>query len=68
MRELDRILERFLDTGFSALDAAEKERFAEILEYPDPDLHAYLLGRAEPANPEHARLLRAVRAGGAAEA
>jgi succinate dehydrogenase flavin-adding protein (antitoxin of CptAB toxin-antitoxin module) len=61
MRELDRILEGFVDAGYAALSTAEKSQFAEILEFPDPDLHAYLVGRAEPANSELARLLRRIR-------
>ena len=62
MRELDRILEGFLEAGYRELPAAEKQRFAEILEYPDPDLHAYLVGRAEPSDPAVARLLHSIRA------
>ena len=62
MRELDKILEGFVDNGYAALSAAEKELFAEILEYPDPDLHAYLIGNAEPMNPELAALFRHIRA------
>jgi antitoxin CptB len=61
MRELDRILERFLETAYGELPVAEKRRFAEILEYPDPDLHAYLVGRAEPSDPAVARLLHSIR-------
>ena len=62
MRELDRILERFLETGYRELPAAEKRQFAEILEYPDPDLHAYLVGRAEPSDAGVARLVHSIRA------
>ena len=61
MKELDQILERFLEHGYPALAAAQKQRFAEFLEYPDPDLHAYLVGRAEPTDFELAELLRAIR-------
>jgi antitoxin CptB len=68
MRELDRILEGFLETAYGGLDAAERARFAEFLELPDPDLHAYLVGRAEPADPELARLLRTIRASSPAQA
>lgn len=63
MRELDRILEAFLEREYAGLDAAQKLRFAEFLELPDPDLHAYLVGRAEPVDPELAQLLRRMRAG-----
>lgn len=61
MRELDRMLEAFLETAFDRLAEDDKRRFAEILELPDPELHAYLIGRAEPADPELERLLRVIR-------
>ena len=61
MRELDRILEAFLSEGFPGLDDREKQKFSEFLEYPDPDLHAYLVGRAEPGDVELAKLLRKIR-------
>lgn len=62
MRELDRILEGFVDDGFGTLNEDEKRRFAEFLELPDPDLHAYLVGRAVPADSELAHLLKQIRA------
>lgn len=61
MRELDRILEHFLEVGYPALSPAERRCFAEILELPDPELHAYLVGRAEPENPEFAPVIRRIR-------
>lgn len=63
MRELDRILEAFLADGYPALGPAEKQMFAEILEYPDPDLHAYLVGRNPPADEPLERLLHRIRSG-----
>jgi len=65
MRELDRILETFLTGAFASLSDAEKARFEQLLEFPDPDLHAYLVGKAEPKDPELARLLGRIRAAGA---
>jgi antitoxin CptB len=62
MRELDRILEGFVDKHYDALSAPEKLSFAEFLELPDPDLHAYLIGKAEPMDSDLARLLRRIRA------
>jgi antitoxin CptB len=61
MRELDRILEGFVDGHYRTLTAAEKSTFADILELPDPDLHAYLVGRAEPTDSDLARLLERMR-------
>jgi len=63
MRELDRILESFLEREYRALGEEERQRFAEILEFPDPDLHAYLVGKAEPSDPALARLFDSIRAG-----
>ena len=62
MRELDRILECFLEREYRGLGEDERRRFAEILEFPDPDLHAYLVGKAEPSDPALARLLHSIRA------
>ncbi len=61
MRELDRILEAFVDREYARLNSAEKRLFAEFLELPDPDLHAYLLGKAVPMDSELARLLERIR-------
>lgn len=65
MRELDRILEGFLERDYPGLGEAERQRFAEILELPDPDLHAYLVGKAEPSDPSLASLFHAIRASSA---
>ena len=62
MRELDRVLENFLERDYRGLDETEKRRFAEILELPDPDLHAYLVGKAVTSDPALARLLHSIRA------
>jgi antitoxin CptB len=62
MRELDAILQGFVERGLAGLDAREKRRFAEILEFPDPDLHAYLVGKASPSDPDLARLVECIRA------
>ena len=61
MRELDRILESFVENEYASLDTAEKRLFAEFLEFSDPDLHAYLLGKAEPMDIRIARLLKRIR-------
>jgi antitoxin CptB len=62
MRELDRILASFLEREYGRLDTDEQRRFAEILEFPDPDLHAFLLGKAKPSDPALARLFESIRA------
>lgn len=62
MGELDRLLAGFLDTAYPGLSEPEKQRFADLLELPDPELNAYLLGRMEPEDSELAGLLEIIRA------
>jgi antitoxin CptB len=62
MRELDAILQSFLSGPGADLDAADLARFGQILELPDPELHAYLSGRSVPADVDTARLIELIRA------
>jgi antitoxin CptB len=61
MRELDGLLQTFLSERFQVLDPADKQRFAELLELPDPVLAAYVLGRDAPSDTELQRLLASIR-------
>ena len=62
MRELDALLIRFVEEAYETLPADDKRRFSSLLELPDPDLHAYLVGRHEPSDPDLERLLDRIRA------
>ena len=62
MRELDALLIRFVEEVYETLPAGDKRRFATLLELPDPDLHAYIVGRHEPPDPDLERLLDRIRA------
>ena len=48
MRELDVLLERYLRERWPVASAPLRQAFAAVLELPDPDLAAYLLGRQAP--------------------
>jgi len=61
MRELDAILANFLRESYEDLSAGDKARFRALLELPDPDLHAYLLGRYDAVDPALERLLGQIR-------
>ena len=52
MRELDLVLQGFLNSNFSSLSTDDQARFELLLELPDPDLCTYLLRRDEPKNHE----------------
>jgi len=62
MRELDALLVRFVEDVYPSLVPEDQLRFSQLLELPDPDLHACLVGRQEPPDPDLARLLARIRA------
>ena len=45
MKELDVLLTTYLERHFSDADAESQQRFRELLEWPDPDLFALLMGK-----------------------
>lgn len=61
MRELDLLLQTFLDKGFAELSKSEKKKFDELLEYPDTLLLEYLMGRMTPTDPKMAAMVDKIR-------
>jgi len=51
MRELDVLLIGYFERRFDQLTAAEKETFRAVLDLPDPDLQAYLIGGQASGDP-----------------
>jgi len=52
MRELDVLLERYLRERYPCAPEREQQAFEALLDLPDPQLHAYLMRREVPADPE----------------
>lgn len=52
MRELDVVLERYLQHSYPLARAEEQRAFEALLDLPDPQLFAYLLRREAPMNPD----------------
>lgn len=63
MRELDLLLQGFLDGGYDGLDAEGRRAFVELLDCPDALLYDYLLGSARPSDPALAAIVRRIRGG-----
>jgi succinate dehydrogenase flavin-adding protein (antitoxin of CptAB toxin-antitoxin module) len=61
MRELDALLVGFLDEVYPTLRPADKSRFAGLLQLPDTELEAYLLGQGTAPDPDDARLIAAIQ-------
>ena len=50
MRELDVVLERYLEQRYACAPVAEQQAFESLLDLPDPQLFAYLMRRETPAD------------------
>ncbi len=63
MRELDILLTRFLDRHYQTASAAEQAAFRRLLETPDPELFAWLMGRAVAPDEDARTLVDRIRTG-----
>jgi antitoxin CptB len=61
MKELDLVLTGYLREHWPAAGADERQHFESILELPDPELAAYLMGRETPVDPALQPLLEILR-------
>jgi antitoxin CptB len=66
MKELDVLLERYLDGRFCGATIAEQEAFRQLLETPDTVLYAYCLGSERPP-PKFAALIERITAHSSAD-
>ena len=60
MKELDILLERFLNSGFEAMDGKQKDVFADFLDLQDPQLADYLLKGVIPADADFETLVKQI--------
>jgi antitoxin CptB len=64
MKELDVLLGRYARREQDPrTSAAERAAFERLLDLPDPELAAYLLGQEVPVDPELAQLARRISCG-----
>jgi antitoxin CptB len=61
-RELDRLLQQWIDDHAAGADAQTLERFSLLLDAQDPDLWDWLVGRQDPGDPRLLELVREIRA------
>ena len=65
MKELDLMLQEWLDRRYPQASSAERALFARILELPDPQIACYLLRHETPDDPAMATLVAQLAASGA---
>jgi len=63
MKELDLVLMRYLRERWPVAGLEEKHGFERLLELPDPQLAACLLGRETAPDPDLRRMIELLRAG-----
>jgi antitoxin CptB len=68
MKELDVVLEGWLQTRYAGASESERRAFEGLLEAQDPQLVAWLFGRERPADPELAALVDELVSGRSASA
>ncbi len=61
-RELDRLLQQWLDRHATGADARTLEHFSLLLDAQDPDLWDWLIGKQDPDDPRLLELVREIRA------
>jgi len=61
MRELDFILQDFLETHYEGWSESEVQAFQELLAYPDPLLLEYVMGRMQPTDHAIADVVSRIR-------
>jgi len=66
MRELDLLLQGYLDHDYDAAADAERAAFRRLLDYPDPLLLEYLLGSQSPSDREIGDVIGKIRGAAAA--
>jgi antitoxin CptB len=57
MRELDVLLQRYLDQRYPLAPKEEQQAFEALLELPDPQLFAYVVSREQPSDPHSVNVI-----------
>jgi len=58
IKEMDLLLERFVERYYPELNGNEQRRFEAFLEETDPDILAWIMGRTKPDNPDYRKFIR----------
>ena len=61
MRELDFVLQDFLESSYENWNESEIQAFQDLLSYPDPLLLEYVMGRMQPSDRAIADVVTKIR-------
>ena len=61
IREMDLLLERFLEQCYPTLGAADRDAFDRLLDEADLDIYAWITGRETPPDVRYRPLIHSLR-------
>ncbi len=61
MKELDVVMTRYLEQRYGNASEADRDRFRQLLEMPDPELYRLLLGKDDATDPDLQHFARGLR-------
>lgn len=61
MLELDLLLLPFFETNYLNLTVQQQADFVSLLEYPDPEIYAWLMGYAQPVDLKLQTLIQLIK-------
>ena len=61
IREMDLLLERFLDRCYPTLDHAQRAAFDHLLAEADLDIYSWITGRVAPPEPAYGPIVQRLR-------
>lgn len=61
IREMDLLLQRFMECRYDQLSDEDKKAFAELLEQPDLDIMDWIMGRAIPPSDSLLSIIEMIR-------
>ena len=62
MKELDLILNRYLESQYASASESQRRAFQQLLEMQDPEIYALVLGRHQSEDPAIESLLARITA------
>ncbi len=61
IREMDILLQRFIETQYDDLSSEEQKIFEQLLEETDMDIMAWIMEKAIPPSEEFAQIIQLIR-------
>lgn len=61
MKELDIVMNRYLENIYGALSEQDQQHFKDFLELEDPDIYSWMMGRSNPENEHYSAIIKQLK-------